>query len=279
MPKIIQFLHPGGEHSEKSGKIWNPHPPHKRKFVSWNGEYVEKIDSSTKKGNIDFWCEWEAESTLLDSKNRNNKYPRNLFSPYYTHFVKGNKCENTDPFVFGDQFYYSICKQGNKNMRNLENGTLILFGSNINQKFVLDTVFIIKDNIPYRKSNYNHLKESSNGAFFETAILPVVHNNNKDDRYNRCNLDNTDYKVYIAQMKEENSKIFSYVPCVLHSDNWGFERPAITGGFISDRLNQNLRYSREMSIIDIQKYWEKMTESLIKRGFSLMTSCDLPKQS
>ena len=86
MPKIIQFLHPGGEHSEKSGQVWNPHPPHKRKFVSWKGNYLEKLGSSPKKGDIDFWCEWEAESHLLAKKKVSNYFPKNLFKPYYTHY-------------------------------------------------------------------------------------------------------------------------------------------------------------------------------------------------
>ena len=279
MPKIIQFLHPGTEHSDKSGQIWNPHPPHKRKFVSWNGDYIESLSSKLKKGDIDFWCEWEAESTLLKTTNRNNRFPRNLFSPYYTHYVQGKNCENTDPFVFGDKFYYSICRQGNEKMRNLEKGTLILFGSNINQKFVLDTVFIVKDDIPYMKNNFNHLKGKTNDAFFETAILPVVYNQNSNDRYNRCKLDNTQYKVYEGQMYSEKGNIFSYVPCKIHSDSWGFERPVVKHkDYISDRLNQNLMYSNNVTLNDIEKFWNKITEDLLKKGFSLMTSCELPKQ-
>jgi len=52
--------------------------------------------------------------------------------------------QNTDPFVFGGEFRYSWCLQpSRRSLRDLDMGSVILFGSRVNWKFVLDTVFVL----------------------------------------------------------------------------------------------------------------------------------------
>ena len=58
---IIQFIHPGKEHTARSGAIWN-NGAHKRKYLEVNGQHVEAIDTSPKKDKLFFWGEWEAQS-------------------------------------------------------------------------------------------------------------------------------------------------------------------------------------------------------------------------
>jgi hypothetical protein len=53
--------------------------------------------------------------------------------------------QNTDPFVFGDQFHYTGClqhtKRGATQLRYLDRGSVILFGSCREKRdFVVDTV-------------------------------------------------------------------------------------------------------------------------------------------
>ena len=57
---------------------------------------------------------------------------------------------NTDPFVFGECFRYSNCRQTHcEDLRKLAPGSVILFGSNLGGAFVLDTVFVVDFGVDY----------------------------------------------------------------------------------------------------------------------------------
>jgi predicted nucleotidyltransferase len=70
---------------------------------------------------------------------------------------------NTDPFVFGGKFMYTLCQQYKKEkhtstltptkLHSLEKGSVILFGSRLNHDFVLDTVFVVKCWKDHRKKD------------------------------------------------------------------------------------------------------------------------------
>lgn len=80
-------------------------------------------------------------------------------------------CQNTDPFVFGEAFIYSLCQQWKKDSKGhlhttylskLPIGSLILFGSKVTfdtgstkeYVFALDTVFVVGDSRRYTIKNY-----------------------------------------------------------------------------------------------------------------------------
>ncbi len=103
---------------------------HKRKFMEINGKYVGNIENPEEKnGLLRFWGEYEgySEFELLEPLNSEPYWnsPCAIHRPF---FCKQNiNDQNTDPYVFGGNFYYSICKKGN--LINLVIGDLILFGS------------------------------------------------------------------------------------------------------------------------------------------------------
>ena len=55
--------------------------------------------------------------------------------------------QNTDPFVFHEQFLYRCCKQttkkGQTQLAHLLPGSIVLFGSCVNDLFAIDTVFVV----------------------------------------------------------------------------------------------------------------------------------------
>lgn len=67
--QIVQFTHPGGEHSlnkteKKSGiKEWN-YGKHKRKFLKSQGQYVLSSGVLSSKQDLLFWGEWEPTSKV-----------------------------------------------------------------------------------------------------------------------------------------------------------------------------------------------------------------------
>jgi hypothetical protein len=157
MSKIIQFIHPGTEHSFDSRKGADLHKnwnslEHRRKFLQSEGQYIEATGLN-KQGCFKFWGEWEAPS-IVERTGLQKPMPEFLHAPYIPVDVKGNiiisGTQNTDPCVFGEYFKYFLCKQIRKDgsltqMANLNEGDMILFGACKNNRFLLDTVFIVDE--------------------------------------------------------------------------------------------------------------------------------------
>lgn len=147
---FVQFNHPGGEHQPDQGlfKAWNRRD-HKRKFVKLTGTYI--ASSEVHEGTIGLWTEWEPESKVVkEILDPLPKAPRYISEPFYVLPQSYRGLQNTDPFVFGQQFHYTGCRQRNPTtgratqLRYLSRGSVILFGSCQDKgKFVLDTVFVV----------------------------------------------------------------------------------------------------------------------------------------
>jgi hypothetical protein len=297
MNKIIQFLHPGAEHDSSSGMVLNSNN-HRRKFMRLNGACVDSNNEIHQEA-LYFWGEWEAQSELLKSNlNTSKNFPSHLFYPFY-HLGDIGKC-NTDPFVFGTQFYYCICKQGHfKSMRLLNKGDLILFGSHKEQEFVLDTLFVVKNHTTYSKSTFNGLKEPTNETYFDVSIapifkkesvecIPLIEDNDgcvtpKDknlDEGNKCLYSKTkgvdEYKNYEAAMyhdKDNFNGIFSFVPC---SKDGAFARPIIKlDNVINPLQKQGVKISSNQDVVD---KWGQITQQIFNQGLCLMINNELPKK-
>ena len=266
--KMIQFLHPGVEHTQSSGEKWNT-GPHKRKFIIHQGVYLN--NSKQVEGTIRFWAEWEAQSTYspVEKKVKAKKYyPKGIFEPYYSISGMPKTAANTDPFVFGD-FIYSYCRKFSKGKptslsNGLVKGDVILFGSNLGGKFVLDTVFVVKDDIEITSANF---REKLNGrisqTYIDTVLLPIFNENCSE----RCVKPVTTLKIHFgATFEDKVDGMYSYVPCVAEIDKINyFKRPVIKIPNIAPNLNTNFKnILRDEK--DIKKYWDKIMDQVIKNG-------------
>ena len=243
MPSIIQFFHPGGEHRPdsdcKTYKSWNM-GAHKRKFMKSKGTYIE--NGKEKKGELLFWGEWEPPSNvekllikteppkylhspLLPSQNKIKKYQREGYA-------------NTDPFIFGDCFKYAICMQESRpSLKNLEDGSLILFGSRVNFRFVIDTVFVVKRSQEYTTpvgSRFSNL-----GLYPELSL--------KMGETNCGNNQHSTRRLYFgATVKDHADGMYSFVPAQKStSENQGFPRISMPLDFYSDKNKKINRYFSE----------------------------------
>ena len=146
--RIIQFPHPGVEHVPKDSEMgWNV-KRHRRKFLVNAGRMVVRNGSTTYEGLLTFWGEWEPPSSIKQRWKHRRDYPTVLHKPYWIDRAPVKDQQNTDPWIFGSQFLYSNCKQitpkGNPSaMQELTPGSMILFGSTLNHRFLLDTVFVV----------------------------------------------------------------------------------------------------------------------------------------
>ncbi len=194
---IVQFTHPGGQHSlnriERKNQLkeWNI-GDHRRKFIIAKGQYVDGGNLSSPQDLL-FWGEWEPSSKIMACFNPSDPilYPTYLHSPFIQLDKRGrvvkhnsvlkakslkgklncvvpgcvnlyNQFQNTDPFVFAENFYYSCCKQVHfTSLRSLDEGSIILFGSTISTSrgrpaFTLDTVFVVGEKRTYTSKTFKN---------------------------------------------------------------------------------------------------------------------------
>jgi hypothetical protein len=205
MLSIVQFFHPGKEHGydkncSENGcfiKDWNTlftkrgkENDHKRKFLLNEGSYVK--DEKRHEGKLLFWGEWEPPSKVTELKQQTNSSQYGI-NPNYLHrpflpsddqlriyHEKKHYYHNSDPFVFGNNFIYGICRQKHiKNLRSLKEGSLIIFGSSVNHRFVIDTVFVVKTATPYL--SLNDITKMNLGKYPDIATKFITDKNNMID--------------------------------------------------------------------------------------------------
>ena len=153
---VVQFSHPGGEHDpgDVTEMEWNI-GEHRRKFLRCPGRYLD-ADGVKRSGTVTFWGEWEAQSRVVGRyPDAGAGMPRFVHEPFVQrpHDMRARR-QNTDPFVFGDAFLYSNCRQFTptqhpSHMQRLARGSIILFGSTLDDQFVLDTVVVTGNATPY----------------------------------------------------------------------------------------------------------------------------------
>jgi hypothetical protein len=261
MAKIIQFIHPGPEHSFDNNvnglmhKNWNS-DNHRRKFCHANGKYIN-VDNKNIDDEFMFWSEWEAPS-FVNLTNQNSPLPKYLHLPYLPSDNNGNiiatGSQNTDPCVFGDYFKYFVCQQIRKNgkltqMTNLDKGDLILFGSGKNKRFLIDTVFVVDETIDL-------INVES-----EYKVLSI-------DRYNNYSVSGC--KIYKGKKFVKN-EIYSFVPA---SKNYfgRIEVPRNSTLLLNNYITNNLTQGRKVSDVNqntIEMVWAELKTLAQNQGLFL----------
>ena len=290
---FVQFIHPGGEHipDNEEYKFWNT-ASHRRKFIKNKGKYIKKLKDTAKEEDIVFWAEWEPESKAVKSipnlvRIRNR--PKWIYEPFYTKFEEKNPpLQNTDPFVFGDQFHYTRCQQYRKGksiqLRYLEKGSVILFGSCQNRsRFMLDTVFVVGDYIDHEKTTYEAvLKNKITETYKEVAIIPSYQ---ETLMKGKCSFkpieDQQSLRLYFGATYDNSfDGMFSFFPCLPFDEaEKGFARPLIKlEGVITDGLRQGNKLNRQNSTENIKKLWLAVVEQVLGQKLYLGVFTVLPKK-
>lgn len=293
---FVQFLHPGVEHKPDKDNPefigWNK-GKHKRKFLKSNGEYLNNKVS----GDIVFWGEWEAQSKVYKIENSKPDGPNYIYEPYYKmdkiykkykgnsscNSSQGNQLQNTDPFVFGEHFFYSNCLQVRKGKRNqlsyLEKGSVILFGSHLNKSFVVDTVFVVGDYIDYKPKYYNLLKDKLK----DKLKLPEEYIDVTLEPLSRQFEYNIELRLYISATHEkpfEDTGMFSYFPCRPYDEigKGSFCRPKLDLKIIAQNKMQNYKLNPQNNINDVKNLWIDVKDQIIKQDLMLGIKAKMPIQ-
>lgn len=297
---IIQFSHNGKEfnlskRSSKNGvdyrfnsknpdsgyRYWNNLDCHFRKFIKQSGWYLQKSGINKfipdpKHGDLYFWGEWEPQSEF---ELTGNTYSKASSLPHAVHFpifsTRGIGSRNTDPFVFGNNFYYTNCKQGRNKaiMLSLSSNSIILFGSIMNGDFVLDTVFVV--DIDETVRDYKTHPQNYPDILKDTTInlgkgLADWHKLYKGKMYN-CS----------PNEQKEQPETFCFVPCWTDYCNQGFARPVIDMKRFQLQspipvFNSILYQIKNYNETD---FWNDLVKELITQGFSLGIKLEMPSNN
>jgi hypothetical protein len=281
---FVQFMHPGGEHGPDMGTemAWNVHD-HKRKFLRLRGEACPTTDPGLPplRRELVFWGEWEPESETEELSDSVPGGPHWIHRPYYVPPLafrrSGQVVQNTDPFVYGDRFLYTLCRQWKKSggvkrptaLRDLDVGSLILFGSNKDDSFVLDTVFVVGASVLHDASSWPTVTRGLvPDAYADVTLRPTYEWGGGEE-----------LRLYFgATPADPVDGMFSFVPSA-PADNAvpGFARPAIDlKGLITPELKMGAKLARDLSLGRIKAIWEEVARQVLERGLYLGTRFDVP---
>ena len=279
---FVQFIHPGGEHQpdRDNGKAWNV-GGHKRKFLISHGRFLDR--GELREDNLLFWGEWEPQSRVVRRfEERARDWPQFLYQPYYggPDGVQSICRQNTDPFVFGEQFHYTGClqhtKRGPTQLHNLDRGSIILFGScRDKSKFVIDTVFVVDRWLDHSQANQltPEIRDAVSATYGEVTLDPWYARNVPRDQTHRL--------YFGATFEDKVDGMFSFFPCQTEKDaGSGFPRPIIR---IDHWITQTLLQGKKMTALSdgeaAQRVWAEVIGQVEDQGLKLGVSADLPRRS
>jgi len=297
-PKFVQFIHPGGEHIVKDGNIkqWNDEP-HRRKFMEVEGTYCENgdpIDST-----LHFWGEWEPQSDVTNISKPIVDGPTCIHHPFWIRQNRYAGLQNTDPFVFGNQFQYAICQQ-HKNgratfLRDLDRGSVILFGScKSKTQFVIDTVFVVRSWIDgYNRDNFATRVAPYIDQTYSTVTFGPLFGIDLGDTCPKRNcvssakdqaaaeMKDSTFRLYFgATLNDDVDGMFSFFPCLdRDTSGSGFARPVIEiGGLITNTLMQGKKGNGDVTAngATMKDRWNEVVRQVEQRGLKLGIFARIP---
>lgn len=290
--QIVEFTHPGAEYIPKSDREdrhvkwddtqgrsgirkWNCLDTHKRKFIRSAGWYLNDAFESPQAASVTFWGEWEAQSRFRLT-GRREEPPHCIHTPFLDMYSDDYTKHNTDPYVFGSYFWYTNCKQTHRKfLRSLARNSIILFGTEKEKGFYLDTVFVV-------------------GASFctpiEENILSEASTQLKKVNFEHERLfEKPNFTFYRGLMKEESPAFFSFVPGMPYSGSQPIfhDKPLMTptnsfglqrlgARTVCKRLYQDKQMDGSLSLDFVREYWNKVAQLCIDQGFSLITKIEEP---
>jgi hypothetical protein len=231
------------------------------------GDYRTTVDGSHVHGEVGFWCEWEAVSRYEDEAGFEAHRP---VAPVRTQWPRPIP-QNTDPFVFGDCFLYTFCRQTPraKQLHMLGPGSVIVFGSVLHHRFVCDTVLVVEQAVSHTRSNWASVLEGLvPEEFVITTLEPMYAWRPPEDRR---------YTLYVgATSTTPIDGMFSFVPCRA-AEAGRFKRPAVDDvPGLSPGNARAVSFNSSIAPNEVKDRWRQLAESVLAQGLALGTHIELP---
>jgi hypothetical protein len=264
---VVQFLHPGREHVPPEGVSvmgWN-RGEHRRKFVRLAGRCLDREDI-VRSGTVSVWAEWEAQSRVAERHpGPAGPLPRFVHEPILARPQGRQARQNTDPYVFGEAFLYSNCRQFTRRRRptrlqRMRPGSLILFGAQLAGQFVLDTVLVVAARTPYTLGPVGELPWPVSPVFRVATLEPLADHTGAGGR---------SAQLYCGVMYPDGRRegMFSFVPARV--DGARFPRPALRRSrFVNPDMTQGFKITA-VSAETIQALWDEVVAQVRDQDLDL----------
>ncbi len=278
---FVQFIHPGKEHRPGSDGFmdWN-RKDHKRKFLEVDGQCIRRRREF--RGPMRFWGEWEPQSQAVGIGEPVIGGPDFVHSPFYVVPRSYSGLQNTDPFVFG-AFFYTGCQQNTKigptQLRYLQQGSVILFGSCIHGRFAIDTVFVVGTFEDHDAKSYKNLRGDLPDAFRDVT-LAAWHDARGDADCDRCPPGQSCRLYRGATIDDPFEGMFSFFPCEPASKSpHGFARPVIAiRDIVNPGLLQGKKLNRGMGLPAVKRHWNEVRKQVESAGLWLGVRAATPNR-
>jgi hypothetical protein len=242
--------------------------PHVRKFMVCPGRYCTALESPEVEGELVFWGEWEAASRVNSGDGFEAHRP---IAPSPDQHPRGVP-QNTDPFVFGDRFLYTFCRQTPRARRvhELAPGSVIVFGSVLHHRFVCDTVLVVAEAFAHTRANWRAVLEGQVPSEFVLATLEPMYawRPPEDQRFT----------LYLgATPQSPIDGMFSFVPCQ-PAERGRFERPpveAVSG--LSAANRRAIAFNDWIPAVEVADRWRQLVQAVLTQGLALGTKIELPQ--
>ncbi len=229
-------------------------------------------------GDILLWGEWEPPSTVEVLEAPGTDDPRYLHRPFLESPTESAGQQNTDPFVFGDEFLYTGCQQwkgkprGNPvQLRYLLPGSIILFGSCARDRFLLDTVFVVRDFIDHDRDDYLDVLRGAVPDAYWTVTLGPWYAGPADGR---------SFRLYRgATPADPVNDMFSFFPCrqADSATTRGFSRPDLSApSWINPRLRQGWGATKLGDVAHAADIWHSVRQAVLTQGCELGVRAAIP---
>ena len=234
-----------------------------------------------------YWGEWEPESEAQRIDNPIDRGPRFIHVPYYVVPRSYRGLQNTDPFVFGEQFHYTGCQQRTTKsvtqLRYLSEGSVILFGScEDRNEFVLDTVFVVDRWIDHSRLNYRRvLGGAISPEYEEVTVCPWYQEPVAQAKSCAPAGSQATWRLYFGvTCANPLQGMYSFFPCRPYdAKSKGFGRPRISlPSVITDNLNQGKKLTEKRSLDEMKLLWRRVAEQVIEQGLALGVYAEMPER-
>ena len=273
---MVQFPHPGGEHGPDPGTDrmrWPPATrPHRRTFMLVRGVWRDGPASPIRHGDLTLWGEWEADSSVRPAPVSVPGGPEWIHRPVFLGAGAAPADvvpQNTDPFVFGERFLYTFCRQrADARLRHLGRGSLILFGSRRDGAFVLDTAFVVAGSLDHTRDDRLRTAGARTSAVFRATTLDPMYAWDHVERG----------RLYLgATARDPVEGMFSFAPCRPAPPAAGFARPRITlPGLVAAGVDDRARVADLGSPGAVAGVWRRVVRQVADAGLALAVAVDLP---
>ena len=235
------------------------------------------------------WGEWEAQSQLSRKLNApDRRHPRFLWKPIYKRKPHHAGLYSTDPFIFGDRFLYSHCRQARCPvlLQRLARGSVIAFGSVSRDGWMLDTVLVVDDSTSYEvEEARNDLEKWVPDSFRDVTGGPLA--DNPDDHCGDDSCAGTGgpgsgrFRLYRgATPASPVDGMFSFFPAKLPAGKTGFARPIIDlpPEYFHPQSPAVKGRGHEPTAAELRAIWRCLVDQVLEKKCVLGTSAKEPRR-